>query len=532
MKVLISDKLSKEGVEILKVAKGIEVIDKPGLPLDELKKVIADVEGLIVRSATKVNKELLACAPKLKAIARAGAGVDNIDCEAASRRGIIVMNTPGGNTISAGEHALAMMFSLARQIPAADALMKQGVWEKKKFTGKELTGKTLGIVGVGRIGAEVARRAVGLRMNVVGFDPFLNAEQAQALGLEIAPSLEDLLSRSDYVTVHAAMTDKTKGMIGAKELAAAKKGIAIINCARGGIVDEAALLGALDSGQVSGAALDVFTSEPPADWTLAKHPKVIATPHLGASTEEAQLNVAIAAAEQMVDALVNGKVRFAVNFPSVDAEEMKLLGPYMDLGRRLGAIAAQLCGAPVKEVNVIYSGTVASLKTEPVNVSVAAGLLSSYVEGVNLVNARVLLKERGITLKETRTSESADFVTYLAVEVKAENETRLAGGTLFGRSSPRLVQVDAFTLEIEPAGTVLFIRNKDVPGVIGEVGRILGDHKINIANMSNGRRSAGGEALTIVSTDSAPDERVLKALAGAKSVLAVKVARLDGGTSA
>ena len=532
MKVLISDKLSKEGVEILKAAKGIEVIDRPGLPLDELKKVIADVEGLIVRSATKVNAELLAAAPKLKAIARAGAGVDNIDCEAASRRGIIVMNTPCGNTVSAAEHALAMLFSLARSIPAADALMKQEVWEKKKFTGKELTGKTLGIVGVGRIGAEVARRAVGLRMNVLGFDPFLNAEQAKALGIEVAPSLEDLLKRSHFVTVHASMTDKTKGMIGAKELASAKKGIALINCARGGIIDETALVAALDSGQVSGAALDVFTSEPPADWALAKHPKVIATPHLGASTEEAQLNVAVAAAEQMVDALLNNKVRFAVNFPSMDAEEMAALGPYMGLGRRLGAIAGQLCGAPVKEVNVVYSGAVAALKTEPVSVSVAAGLLSAYVEDVNLVNARVLLKERGITMKETRTSESEDFVSYMAVEVRAGAETHVAGGTLFGRSSPRLVLIDGFTLEIEPAGSVLFIRNEDVPGVIGEVGRILGDHKINIANMSNGRRSAGGAALTVVSTDSAPAPRVLAALEGARNVLAVKIVRLDGGASA
>ena len=548
MKVLISDKLSKEGVEILKAAKGIEVIDKPGLAPEELKKVIADVDGLIVRSATKVTKDLLSAAKKLKAIARAGAGVDNIDCEAASRRGIIVMNTPGGNTVSAAEHALAMLFALARSIPAADALMKQQVWEKKKFTGAELTGKTLGVVGLGRIGAEVARRAIGLRMNVVAFDPFANAEQAKALGVELTNSLDDLMKRAHFVTVHAALTEKTKGMIGAKELAAARKGVGIVNCARGGIVDEAALLDALNSGQVSAAALDVFTSEPPTDWTLAKHPKVIATPHLGASTEEAQLNVAIAAAEQMVDALLHNKVRFAVNFPSVDAEEMAVLGPYMVLGRRLGAIAAQLCEAPVKEVTVTYSGQVASLKTEPVTVSAAAGLLSSYVEDVNLVNARVLLKERGITVKETRTSDAEDFVTYMAVEVRAGNdpfdgaqgrpeqkskgETHVAGGTLFGKASPRLVLVDGFLLEIEPAGSVLFIRNKDVPGVIGEVGRILGDHRINIANMSNGRRSAGGEALTVVSVDTVPDAKVLQALAGASSVLAVKLVRLSEGGAA
>ena len=531
MKVLVSDKLSKEGVAILAAAKGIEVIDKPGLPLEELKTIIADVEGLIVRSATKVNQDLLACAPKLKAIARAGAGVDNIDCEAASRRGIIVMNTPGGNTVSAAEHAIAMLCSLARSIPAADALMKQEVWEKKKFTGAELTGKTLGVVGLGRIGSEVARRAVGLRMNVVAFDPFANAEQAKALGIELTGSLDDLMKRARFVTVHASLTDKTKGMIGAKELAAAKKGVAIVNCARGGIVDEAALLDALNSGQVSAAALDVFSSEPPTDWTLAKHPKVIATPHLGASTEEAQLNVAIAAAEQMVDALLYNKVRFAVNFPSVDAEEMAALSPYMVLGRRLGAIAGQLCEAPVKDVTVTYSGQVAMLKTEPVTVSVAAGLLSAYVEDVNLVNARVLLKERGIAMKETRTSDAEDFVTYMAVEVRAGNETHVAGGTLFGKSSPRLVLVDGFTLEIEPAGCVLFIRNKDVPGVIGEVGRILGAHKINIATMSNGRRSAGGEALTVVSTDSVPDDQVVLALQGASNVLAVKLVRLDGGTA-
>jgi D-3-phosphoglycerate dehydrogenase len=314
-------------------------------------------------------------------------------------------------------------------------------------------------------------------------------------------------------------------MIGEKELAAARKGVFIINCARGGIVDEKALAAALDSGHVAGAALDVFTSEPPTDWTLAKHAKVVATPHLGASTAEAQLNVAIAAAEQIVDALVHNKVRFAVNFPSVDADMMAQLEPYMGLGRRLGVIAAQLSGAPIKEVTVTYSGAVASLKTAPVSVSVAAGLLSAFVEDANLVNARVLLKERGIALKETRTTETGDFTTTVGVTVIADGETHEVAGTLFGKSSPRLVLVDGFALECEPSGAILFIHNKDVPGVIGEVGRILGDHKINIANMANGRRSAGGEALTVVSVDSVPDAKVLKALQGASSVLAVKLVR-------
>jgi D-3-phosphoglycerate dehydrogenase len=527
MKVLVSDKLAKEGLDILKAAKGIEVIDRPGLPLDELKKAIADVDGIIIRSATKVTADLIAAAKRLKAIARAGAGVDNVDLEAASRRGIIVMNTPGGNTISAAEQALAMLFALARNTPAADASMKQQVWEKKKYTGTELTAKTLGIVGLGRIGSEVARRALGLRMNVIGFDPFLDAERARTVGIEMTDSIEELLKKSHYVTVHAALTDKTRGMIGKKELAAARDGIVIINCARGGIVDEQALLDALESGKVGGAGLDVFTSEPPADWTLAKHPRVVATPHLGASTEEAQINVAVAAAEQMVDALINNKVRFAVNFPSIEPEQMAALEPYLVLGRRLGAIASQLSKGAVKEVTVAYSGEVALQKTEAVTAAVAVGLLSSYVEDVNMVNAGLLLKERGVIVKETRSSTAEEFVTYMSVEARSGDERHGVGGTLFGKSGPRLVLADGFELEVEPAGTILFIRNKDVPGVIGEVGRILGAHQLNIGSLNNGRKSVGGEALTVVTVDTDPAPAVIQELTRVPSIVDVRVVRLE-----
>ena len=526
MKVLVSDKLAKEGLDILKAAKGIEVIDRPGLPLDELKKAIADVDGIIIRSATKVTADLIAAAKRLKAIARAGAGVDNVDLEAASRRGIIVMNTPGGNTISAAEQALAMLFALARNTPAADASMKQQVWEKKKYTGTELTAKTLGIVGLGRIGSEVARRALGLRMNVIGFDPFLDAERARTVGIEMTDSIEELLKKSHYVTVHAALTDKTRGMIGKKELAAARDGIVIINCARGGIVDEQALLDALESGKVGGAGLDVFTSEPPADWTLAKHPRVVATPHLGASTEEAQINVAVAAAEQMVDALINNKVRFAVNFPSIEPEQMAALEPYLVLGRRLGAIASQLSKGAVKEVTVAYSGEVALQKTEAVTAAVAVGLLSSYVEDVNMVNAGLLLKERGVIVKET-SSTAEEFVTYMSVEARSGDERHGVGGTLFGKSGPRLVLADGFELEVEPAGTILFIRNKDVPGVIGEVGRILGAHQLNIGSLNNGRKSVGGEALTVVTVDTDPAPAVIQELTRVPSIVDVRVVRLE-----
>ncbi|HUW56816.1 MAG TPA: phosphoglycerate dehydrogenase [Planctomycetota bacterium] len=527
MKVLVSDKLAQEGLDILEAAKGIEVVNRPGLSVDELKKAVADVEGIVIRSATKLTADVLAEAKKLKAVARAGAGVDNVDLEAASRRGVIVMNTPGKNSVSAAEHAIGMLFALARNIPAADASMKQGQWEKKKYTGTELTGKVLGVVGLGRIGSEVARRALGLRMKVLGLDPFLDTDRARALGIEMTDSLETLMKTCDYVSVHASLTDKTRGMIGKAQLSGARAGIGIVNCARGGIVDEEALLEALDSGKVSGAAVDVWTSEPCTDWRLAKHPKVVATPHLGASTEEAQISVAVAAAEQMVDALVAGNVRFAVNFPAIDPDEMVVLKPYLTLGERLGAIAAQLCEGAVKEVTVTYAGEVASHKTEPVDVAVAVGLLSPYVEDVNMVNARLLLAERGVVMNVTRTSAEGDFVTTVSVVVRSGDETHTVVGTLFGKSRPRLVMVDGFALEVEPAGTILFIHNKDVPGVIGEVGRILGDHGINIANMNNGRRSAGGDALTVVSVDTKPDEKVIAALTAASGLTAVKLVGLD-----
>ncbi|HUV39536.1 MAG TPA: phosphoglycerate dehydrogenase, partial [Planctomycetota bacterium] len=419
MKVLVSDKLEQEGLDILAGGEGIEVVNKPGLSVEDLKKEIAEVDGIVIRSATKLTADVLSAAKKLKAIARAGAGVDNVDLEAASKRGIIVMNTPGKNSISAAEHAIGMLFALARNIAAADASMKQQQWEKKKYIGTELTGKTLGLIGLGRIGSEVARRAVGLRMNVIGLDPFLDAERARSLGIEMTESLDELLVTCDYISVHAAMTEKTRGMIGKAELSKARKGIGIVNCARGGIVDEEALIEALDAGQVSGAAIDVWTSEPCTDWRLAVHPKVVATPHLGASTAEAQLNVAVAAAEQMVDALTRGNVRFAVNFPAIEPEEMVVLEPYMRLARRLGTLAAQFSDGPVREVTVTYSGEIASLKTEPVNVAVAVGLLSPVLDDVNLVNALPLLAERGVVLNETRTSATGDFTTYMSVAVKS-----------------------------------------------------------------------------------------------------------------
>ena len=527
MKVLVSDKLAKEGLEILEAAEGVEVINRPGLSVEELTEVITDVDGIVIRSATKLTAEVLAAAKALKAVARAGAGVDNVDLEAASRQGIIVMNTPGRNSVSAAEHAIAMLFALARNIPAADASMKQSRWDKKKYTGTELTGKTLGVIGLGRIGSEVARRARGLRMNVIGLDPFLDAERARSLGIEMTDSLADLLQRCHYVSVHASLTDKTRGMIGARQLAGARDGIGIINCARGGIVDEQALLEALESGKVGGAAVDVFSSEPPTDWKLAQHPKVVATPHLGASTEEAQISVAVAAAEQMVDVLVNNRVRFAVNFPSIDPDEMGALEPYLTLARRMGAVAAQLSDAAVREVTVTYAGEVASHKTEPVDVAVAVGLLSPYVEDVNMVNARPLLAERGVVVNTMRTSAEGDFATTVSVEVRSGKETHLIGGTLFGKSSPRLVSADGFDLEVELAGTVLFIHNKDVPGVIGEVGRVLGGHGVNIANMNNGRKSAGGEALTVVTVDTKPDEEVVAELTRISSVTGVKVVTLN-----
>jgi len=503
-RVLICDKLESPGLDMLAKA-GLEVDNRPGLKDAALAEALQAADGAIVRSGTRITAELLEHPGKLKAIARAGVGVDNIDVPAATRRGIVVMNTPGGNTVSAAEHTVALMLSLARHVPAADATMKAGKWERGKFVGSQLAGKTLGVIGLGRIGREVARRAAGLDMKVIGYDPFLSPDRAAQLGIEAVPSLQQLLPRCDFITVHVPLTDETKALIGEKELKSLKASCRLLNVARGGIIDEEALAAALKEGTVAGAALDVFSSEPPpADFPLFKAPNVVLTPHLGASTVEAQENVAREAAQLLIDYLTKGIVQFAVNMAAIDRAELEEVRLYVDLARRLGMLQAQLAHGTIRRAELIYRGEVAHGGTRLVTAAFVAGLLEKRLaEEVNLVNAELLARERGIEIVETSSSKKGDFGTLVQAEVRAD-KSMTVGGTLFGNQFLRLVQVGPFRLDTFLDGTLLFFPHRDVPGMIGHVGTIFGKHGINIAGMAVGRESPGGEAIGILNLDNEP----------------------------
>ncbi len=528
--VLVSDKLAPEGLAILQSEPEIELTVKVGMSPEELAEVIKSFDGIVIRSATKLTEEILGRADNLKVIARAGAGVDNIDVPAATRRGIIVMNTPGGNTVSTAEHAVAMLMALARRIYPACESLKAGRWDKKLYVGTELTGKTLGIVGVGRVGTEVASRAVGLRMKIVGFDPYFDRERAAELGIEMVDGLDELLEQADFITIHTPINEKTQGLIGAGQFSRMKDGVGIINCARGGIVDETALADAIRSGKVGAAALDVFAEEPPSDRGLVEMPQVLCTPHLAASTVEAQLVVARRAAQQLRDALVDGEVRFALNAPTVEPEEAARLKPYLNLVEKMGILVSQLCDKPVRKVEVRYSGEVAALHLKPLTARLTLGLLKPFMEpgDLNMVNAPVIAAERGIEISETRRSVAENFLTSVRVEVHAGDETHVVGGTLFGRDRGRIIEVDGFYLESVPVGDMLVIPNRDRPGVIGDIGRILGDHGVNIAYLSNGRREVGGLALTIVNVDGVPGPKALEELNRSENIISVKLVRLGG----
>ncbi len=510
-KVLVSDKLAPEGLAILNAAEGLEVASRPGLPVPELLDAIGEYEGLVIRSGTKVTAELIERADKLRVIGRAGIGVDNVDVEAASKRGIVVMNTPGGNNVTTAEHAITMMLAVARHIPQANASLRAGKWERNAFVGTEVSGKTLGVVGVGNIGSIVADRAKGLAMHVVAFDPFLTPEAAARLGIELV-SLEDLYARADFVSVHTPLTPETRGLIGRSSFSRMKKGVRIVNCARGGIVDEEALLEALNSGQVAGAALDVFAAEPPpADSPLIAHPAVVATPHLGASTGEAQLNVAIAVAEQVRDYLLTGEVRNAVNMPSLSQEAAGELAPYILLAERLGALHAQLTDRAPREVAVEFRGEVADLDCRPLTSAVLKGLLArSFEIPVNSVNAPFLAKERGVKVIETRDSDASSFASSIRVTFTSEGASEVLEGAVFGGTIVRLVRFNDFFLEAVPEGNILVLHNRDVPGVVGRVGCFLGEQGVNIAGLVLGR--IGGEAVSFVHTDSPLAPEQLEAL--------------------
>jgi D-3-phosphoglycerate dehydrogenase len=522
-KVLISDALSPRAADVL-ATRGIEVDLLPGLPAEELKARIGSYDGLAVRSATKVTSGLLARAERLKVIGRAGIGVDNIDVAAATQRGIVVMNTPYGNSITAAEHTIAMLFALCRQIPAADRSTQAGKWEKSRFMGVELTGKTLGIIGCGNVGSIVAERALGLRMKVIAYDPFLSPERAIDLGIEKV-SVDELLPRADFITLHTPLTEATKDLIDAGTFAKMKPGVRLINCARGGLVVENDLASALDSGHVAGAAIDVFVDEPAVKNPLFGRDNVVATPHLGAATTEAQENVALQIAEQMADFLLTGAVSNAVNMPSLTAEEARRLSPYMKLAEQLGSFAGQLTETGIISVGIEYEGAIAELNVKPLTAIALTGLLSPQLAAVNMVNAPVICRERDIRISETRRVEPVDYQTLIRVIVTTERRRREVAGTLFGGDKPRLVSVEGIALEAQLGGNMLFVRNYDKPGFIGALGNALGAAEVNIATFHLGRTAPGKDAIALVEIDQALTPAILDTVRALPNVIQVKALR-------
>ena len=519
-KVLISDKMSPKAAEIFR-SRGVEVDEKPGLTKDELIAIIGDYDGLAIRSSTKVTKDVLAAAANLKVVGRAGIGVDNVDVPAASNRGVVVMNTPFGNSITTAEHAIALMFALARQLPEADASTQAGKWEKNRFMGVELTGKTLGLIGAGNIGSIVADRALGLKMRVIAYDPFLTPERAQDLGIEKV-TLDDLLGRAEFITLHTPLTDSTRNILSRENLQKTKKGVRIINCARGGLIDEAALKELLDSGHIAGAALDVFVEEPAHSSPLFGTPNFISTPHLGASTTEAQVNVAIQVAEQMADFLLTGGVTNALNMPSLSAEEAPRLKPYMTLAEQLGALVGQLVSDEVRGVTVEVEGAAAELNIKPITAAVLAGLMRQHSDTVNMVNAPYLARERNIDVAEVRHERETDYHTLVRVTIRTPEGERSVAGTLFAHVIPRLVEIFGIKVEADLAGPMLYVVNEDKPGFIGRLGTTLGEAEVNIGTFHLGRRAAGGEAIVLLSVDQPVTEPLMWTICRLPGVRTVK----------
>ncbi len=520
MKVLALDNLQKVGIDVF-AKEGIEVDVKGKMTSEELAAVIDSYDGVVVRGATKATAPVFEKVSRVKVIGRAGSGTDNIDKVAATKKGVVVMNTPGGNTVTTGEHAIAMMMALARQIPQATASMKNGKWEKNKFMGTELTDKVLGVVGLGNVGKVVAERALGLKMVVLAYDPYVSKDDAARLGVETAP-LEDVFRRADFLTFHTPLTPETKNMINKDTIAKMKKGVFIVNCARGALVNEPDLLAALESGTVKGAALDVFPVEPPpADTPLLKHPNVILTPHLGASTTEAQEKVAVLIAEQISDFLKKGTIRNSVNFPSVAGELLPVLRPFLALCEKLGAFHGQMIDAPIKEIKVEYLGEIGKLGTAPLTISVLKGLLQYQTEDVNLVNARMVAEERGVKVTEAKAAKAEDYASLIRVVAVTEKGESAVAGTVFG-TAPRVVKINAFPIEAELAGGILMLQNQDVPGVVGRVGTYLGEKGINIAGLQLGRREAGGTAVSLINVDNPVPEKVLAQLGKLPNITAAK----------
>jgi len=522
MKVLISDPISEEGIQILENS-GLEVTYRPGLPYEELLEIIPEYDALIIRSATKVTREVIERANNLKVIGRAGTGLDNVDLQAANEKGIVVMNVPGGNTLSAAEHTLALLFALARKIPQAVSSLKSGKWEKKKFMGVELNNKVLGIIGLGRIGSIVADRAIGLKMRVIAYDPYVSPDTAEKKGVELV-SLEDLYRRADFITIHTPLTKETYHLIDEKAFSMMKDGVYIINCARGGIIDEEALYRAMISGKVAGAALDVFEKEPvDPDHPLLSLDNFIGTPHLGASTVEAQKIVAIEIAKQIADYLTKGIIRNAVNVPSLPPEVLKIITPILSLAEKMGLLAAQIAEGAIQEVEITYKGEISQLDTRPITLALVKGLLSPFLkEDVNYVNALIRAKERDIKITESKTEISEDFTSLISVKIKHTEGYTVVEGTLFGKKEPRIVRINGFRLDALPEGHMLYIFNEDRPGVIGKIGTILGSHNLNISRMYVGQDPMKKTNVILLSLDQPPTQEALKELSELSTVYLVK----------
>ena len=527
MKILVSDPLAPQGLELFQRAPGFDVDVRLELKPAELIGLIGDYQGLVIRSGTKVTSEVVEAAQNLKVIGRAGVGVENVDVEAASKKGIVVMNTPGGNDVTTAEHTISLMTSLARHIPQAVASLKMGKWTREKFMGVELCNKTLGIIGLGNVGRIVAERALGFRMKVIAHDPFVPTESAARLGVEVV-SLDEIYERSDFITVHTPMTNETRGLINSNSFAKMKTGVRIINCARGGIVDEEDLIQALQEGKVAGAALDVFVEEPPPpDHPLLMMDQVITTPHLGASTGEAQLNVAIAVAQQMIDFLSRGIIRYAVNVPSVSPELLSILRPYLTLAEKLGSLQVQMLATLPKEVQIEYGGEVTQYDVAPLTLAVLKGILTPMMESsVNYVNAPVVARERGIKVIESKSSRAGDFASSITVRVKTKDKEAEVEGAIFGSNNPRIVRINNFYFEAIPEGYILILHNKDVPGVVGAIGTLLGEKGINIAGFELGREKVGGMAISLIHVDESIPKKVLDILRHLPNILSAQMVKL------
>jgi len=526
VKVLITDEVSERCLDRFRAEKGLAADYRPGLPADALRESIGAYSALVVRSQTKVTAPIIEAGKRLRVIGRAGTGVDNVDVEAATRAGIVVMNVPGGNTVSAAEHTLSLLLALARQIPLADASVKAGRWERGKFVGTELHGKTLGIIGVGKVGREVGRRARSFGMEIIGYDPFLSEELMEKSKIRYV-HLEDLFRRADFITVHTPLTPQTRYLVGAKELATCKPGVRIVNCARGGIVDEKAIAEALRAGRIAGAAFDVYEQEPPKDLPFRDLPNVICTPHLAASTEEAQERVAVDIADQICDYLRDGTARNAVNLTTLDAKTQKLADPFLSLAAKMGRLHAQLMEGNPREIVVEYGGEIPQEATGPLTVAILRGFLESHLSGpVNAVNASFIAKERGIRLREIRTPEAVDYTSLITVTAEATEGKLTISGTLFGRNLARIVRLDGYHFDALPEGTLVLVGNDDRPGIIGLLGTTLGRAAINIAYMSVGRDRSGGRAIAILNVDSEVPQPILDEIRSSPGIVWVKTATL------